>query len=492
MMGGMVGFGMASDYEGFASFHTVNGPHPEAFSESLIKSAEARYRSKFIRPIVERENSKSNPVPEVRSEVERLFYRTNCRWAAKDHMGYSCTFGTSLKRVGPSRINTAAIFGMDDIRMDVEDILARTNLYAGEKMLSSTPLYFEGGDIYATESCFVAKAIADFAYNPTSSSSVPSPPWAEVGRPGGQSNVLTREEVGASAAKCHDGSQAVLYRRPSASSSENYILYFEGSSSSVNNNSPPAPACWSPSSCDSFFSSFPHLEGSTTSPSSYPDTMPGFEVLSSDACDNPEFHDFTAIYVPYCTGDMHARGDVLKAIIIELNDSLGDSSTRNIVLAGAGPGAVGISTHLDWIKNTGLAATKVANLKIILDSAWNSSGGDLDATAFGAHWGLSDGHSCATPTSTTDSTPCCVNPTCATAKFQFPPSGASVLHIEANKLHVPAMTSAHELLYSFPHRVCPSGSDCSAPPDVKSIIALEGHNAIVGGSTIARMETSYR
>ena len=73
-------------------------------------------------------------------------------------------------------------------------------------------------------------------------------------------------------------------------------------------------------------------------------------MLSSVSCENPNFHDYNIIYVPYCTGDMHSVGDVLKAVVSELNDSLGDSSDRIIVLAGAGAGAVGISVHLDWIK----------------------------------------------------------------------------------------------------------------------------------------------
>ena len=352
-------------------------------------------------------------------------------------------------------------------------------------------MYFESGDIYVTDPCFVSKEIADFAHNPTSSPSLTPPPWADVGgtsRLG--SDVLARESVASESAKCSDGSQAVVYRRPSTAPSKDYIIYFEGGVFAPGS----SPACWSDKSCEAFFEANPHLSGPSASPSSYPPTMPAFEVLSSNPCGNPEFHKHEAIYVPYCTGDMHAVGDVLKAVISELNEVLDDSASRNIVLAGEGPGAVAIVTHMEWIKSTGLNAASYGDLHAILDSYWAPQHpvGELSATSFGTHWGLTSTHSCGTPTSNTDRAPCCTSPTCATSKFQFPPPGIPVLHVEANASCLQAIAAAHELLYSYPHRACPGGSGCSSPLDVKSLVAMEEGDRVIGGGAIARVQESYR
>lgn len=91
---------------------------------------------------------------------------------------------------------------------------------------------------------------------------------------------------------CGDGSQtgiAISQGRPDA-----VLVYLA-----------PGGACWSATSCDAEFKAFGRAEYELLAPYLAPGT-----VLDRSLPANP-FHDWTVVFVPYCTGDVHA-GDATR------------------------------------------------------------------------------------------------------------------------------------------------------------------------------------
>ena len=112
-------------------------------------------------------------------------------------------------------------------------------------------------------------------------------------------------------------------------------MYFEGTGSVI------GEACGSAEQCAEWLANASWASGASASPQSYPDYMDASGVLSGDKCENPAYHDYSAVYVPLCTADayaadraasaqtggVHLRGErVMKAI---LNNIISKKSAKN-------------------------------------------------------------------------------------------------------------------------------------------------------------------
>ena len=126
------------------------------------------------------------------------------------------------------------------------------------------------------------------------------------------------------------------------------------------------------------------------SSSEYVQRIYGRGLLSSDEGENPTFHDFNHVYVPYCSSDAwlgtrtnpnrgghfdpnNKTGDyfsfqgssIFRGVINDLRQNGIDHSTE-VILVGSSASGVGVLGHAQWVQRQ-LDNTKVA---LIIDSAW--------------------------------------------------------------------------------------------------------------------------
>jgi len=126
------------------------------------------------------------------------------------------------------------------------------------------------------------------------------------------------------------------------------------------------------------------------SSSEYVQRIYGRGLLSSDEEENPTFHDFNHVYVPYCSSDAwigtrtnpnrgghfdpnNKTGDyfsfqgssIFRGVINDLRQNGIDHSTE-VILVGSSASGVGVLGHAQWVQRQ-LNNTKVA---LIIDSAW--------------------------------------------------------------------------------------------------------------------------
>ena len=112
-----------------------------------------------------------------------------------------------------------------------------------------------------------------------------------------------------------------------------------------------------------------------------PKVKQGFGILSDDATDNPSFHDYFKIDVPYCTGDMyigrregstatldqHFKGRVvLDAIIADLKKTTALDRAVNVVLSGSSAGGAGVAFNCNYLQ----ALLPHASIWCVVDAAF--------------------------------------------------------------------------------------------------------------------------
>lgn len=177
-------------------------------------------------------------------------------------------------------------------------------------------------------------------------------------------------------ALCNDKSRAVYYddRKPS---NKSWIIFFESGG-----------LCTSKEDCNSRYKN----ENSTVFMTStkLPEKITGKDLLSSSRSENPTFHDYRHVLVPYCSSDLWLgestvaknftfmdnssvnnfifRGmTIFRSVFSTLEDQL--ISAEHVVVAGSSAGGIGVLNHAKWLSNTFLAKSN-ANLSFIIDSAW--------------------------------------------------------------------------------------------------------------------------
>lgn len=181
-------------------------------------------------------------------------------------------------------------------------------------------------------------------------------------------------------ALCNDKSRAVYYDDGREKlSHKNWIIFFESGG-----------LCASKEDCNSRFKN----ENSTVFMTStkLPEKITGKDLLSSSRSENPTFHDYIHVLVPYCSSDLWLgestigkndsftfsdnssvnnfvfRGmTIFRSVFSTLKDQL--ISAEHVVVAGSSAGGIGVLNHAKWLSNTFLAESN-AKLSFIVDSAW--------------------------------------------------------------------------------------------------------------------------
>lgn len=124
----------------------------------------------------------------------------------------------------------------------------------------------------------------------------------------------------------------------------------------------------------------------------------GTDLLSPNQNDNPVFHDYNHVLIPYCSSDLWLgssrnygnfsfsssnqfnydpssdtnqftfRGiSIFRGVLSDLHEYHGLNSATDIVLAGSSAGGLGALNHMPWLKNE--LDSKV-QLSVLTDSAW--------------------------------------------------------------------------------------------------------------------------
>lgn len=165
-------------------------------------------------------------------------------------------------------------------------------------------------------------------------------------------------------ALCLDGSEAVFYlsRNPH---SKHWIVQLQAGGS-----------------CGTYDSCLHRSRGSFGSSRNYSDYLTGTFVASDDPGENPMFHSWNKVFVPYCSGDvfvgrkgkdtnkfrMNMYGHyIVKAVFLQLIEDYRINRHRTeILFGGASSGGLGMLGNIDYIKDL----VKPAAIKGYNDGGW--------------------------------------------------------------------------------------------------------------------------
>jgi len=173
-------------------------------------------------------------------------------------------------------------------------------------------------------------------------------------------------------AVCNDGSPAVYYfKRGSGADAAHWIIFFQGGG-----------WCSSGPSCALRWSSQHYLMTAKNAPA----VMPAGGIFSTSSQINPDFLNFTQVYIKYCSSDIYSgdseqqvdgmtmqfRGHkIVMAIIADLEDTtvipapnLKDAT--QVLVGGSSAGSYGAASNMDWIASQ----LTWAKVKGVLDSSW--------------------------------------------------------------------------------------------------------------------------
>jgi hypothetical protein len=173
-------------------------------------------------------------------------------------------------------------------------------------------------------------------------------------------------------AVCNDGTPAVYYfKRGSGADAAHWLIFFQGGG-----------WCSSEPTCTRRWSTQRTLMTSQGAPSTF---EPG-GIFSTSAQENPDFVNFTQVYVKYCSSDMYSgngeqqvngmmmqfRGNkIVAAIIADLQDAtvIPSPNLKNatqVLVSGSSAGSYGAASNMDWIASQ----LTWAKVKGVLDSSW--------------------------------------------------------------------------------------------------------------------------
>ena len=173
-------------------------------------------------------------------------------------------------------------------------------------------------------------------------------------------------------AVCNDGSPAVYYfKRGSGTDAAHWLIFFQGGG-----------WCSSDRTCTYRWGAQRSLMTSHGAPS----TFEAGGIFSTSAQENPDFLNFTQVYIKYCSSDMYSgngeqqvngmqmqfRGNkIVSAILADLQDAtvIPSPNLKNatqVLVGGSSAGSYGAASNMDWIASQ-LPGAKV---KGVLDSSW--------------------------------------------------------------------------------------------------------------------------
>ncbi len=179
-------------------------------------------------------------------------------------------------------------------------------------------------------------------------------------------NAVQRQAV------CNDGTPAVYYfKRGSGADAAHWLIFFQGGG-----------WCSSEPTCTRRWSTQHYLMTSQGAPSTF---EPG-GIFSTSAQENPDFVNFTQVYIKYCSSDMYSgngqqqvngmqmqfRGNkIVTAILADLQDAtvIPSPNLKNatqVLVSGSSAGSYGAASNMDWIASQ----LPWAKVKGVLDSSW--------------------------------------------------------------------------------------------------------------------------
>ena len=245
-------------------------------------------------------------------------------------------------------------------------------------------------------------------------------------------STLFKVELTNSEAVCNDGSKAVFY--VGAKASDKWIIFFESGG-----------LCSTREECNERY-----MNENTTvlmTSKTMPSEVEGKDFLSADEKENPKFHDYSRVLVPYCSSDLWLgsktnsrnfsfidnktidnfsfRGrTIFQGVIFDLMDRYNLSQSDITVLAGSSAGAIGVLNHARWVKTRLQTRNLTTKLLALIDSGWFINFKDsmklrskpgfaqvagINPVALPACADLSLGF------------PCCLSASCLLSRKHFPP-----------------------------------------------------------------------
>lgn len=131
-------------------------------------------------------------------------------------------------------------------------------------------------------------------------------------------------------------------------------------------------------------------------------TIQGRDLLSTDEHENPDFHNYNHVLIPYCSSDLwlkntsnHIKAQdrhfqfhfdpdlttehqftfrgaaIFRSVVEDLFTYHGLSSANHVLLAGSSAGGIGAMNHAMWLdEKLRKLATSQSQLHVLLDSAW--------------------------------------------------------------------------------------------------------------------------
>ncbi len=189
-------------------------------------------------------------------------------------------------------------------------------------------------------------------------------------------------------ALCNDFSPAAYYKSSKVSTSDDWIIFFEGGG-----------GCSSLQECNQRWEKgrIEMMVNPLMSSHPYPLTVTGSDLLSSNPEENPLFFNYTHVLVPYCSQDaflanrsnpirtdfsfnstegadnfVYKGREIFYSVIKDLLVNRHMDRAKRIVLAGTSAGGIGILNHLKWVQN--ILNTTIQGpqpeLFVIIDSSW--------------------------------------------------------------------------------------------------------------------------
>jgi len=156
-------------------------------------------------------------------------------------------------------------------------------------------------------------------------------------------------------AVCNDGTDAAYYFEAGSGSGQGrWMIHLQGGN-----------GCGKPESCIERAQDEPQL----TSSASYPETISLNGLFAADAALNPDFFNWNAVHIKYCSSDtwrgskaataepggFHFRGhDIIRGVLEDLQDEAdfgGDNlaNATSVILAGSSAGGNGVKHNLDRV-----------------------------------------------------------------------------------------------------------------------------------------------
>ena len=207
--------------------------------------------------------------------------------------------------------------------------------------------------------------------SPTTSAPATSAPSATVSFPSMLTKHVVKNAVQRQAV-CNDGTPAVFYlKRGSGADAAHWIIHFQGGG-----------WCSNGPTCTLRWSTQRYLMTSQGAPA----VLPVGGIFSTSAQVNPDFLNFTQVFIKYCSSDIYSgdseqqvngmtmqfRGHkIVAAILADLQDAtvIPSPNLKNatqVLVGGSSAGSYGAASNIDWIASQ-LPSAKV---KGVLDSSW--------------------------------------------------------------------------------------------------------------------------